>query len=214
MAFLYPVKTLQSDRVRLVVLDPDVHLPLYWKAVELAPQINHYMPFAQLTSLEAVREWYTRWIASDPTRTVWASYDISNGVETFAGIVGLLNTNVENEVTEIGFVTVVPAFQRTHVNTHQNALLLQYCFDELKLRRVQWQAHADNKPSINAAKRLGFKLEGIIRWQRILPEDREGHMRPGDSRPGRHSALLAICWDDWESPGFKEALRAKMARTA
>lgn len=72
---------------------------------------------------------------------------------------------------------------------------------------MQWQANTENEASIRAAKRLGFELEGVARWQRILParksgiavesllrERESGKEGKGD---GRHSAILALCWDDW-----------------
>ncbi|KDN39671.1 hypothetical protein RSAG8_08699, partial [Rhizoctonia solani AG-8 WAC10335] len=62
-----------------------------------------------------------------------------------------------------------------------------------------------------AAERLGFKLEGVIRWQRPLPAERESSapFRSDDSLglPGRHTAMLAICWDDWENGGMEHLQR-------
>lgn len=95
-----------------------------------------------------------------------------------AGLMGLFDASVEHQYTEIGYIMILPEFQRTHVNTNALGLLMHYCLDlpadlakgELKygpglgLRRVQWQCHADNAPSVRAAERMGFKLEGIIRW--------------------------------------------------
>ncbi|CAE7127632.1 unnamed protein product [Rhizoctonia solani] len=81
----------------------------------------------------------------------------------------------------------------------------------------QWQAHASNIPSARAAERLGFKMEGVIRWQRPLPAEREtsAPFRIDDSLglPGRHTAMLAICWDDWENGG-KDHLKRLMDRMA
>ena len=63
-------------------------------------------------------------------------------------------------------------------------------------------ANARNERSVNAAKRLGFQLEGILRWHRVLPEGKEGDVaavgEQADGKgPGRDTAMLAICWDDW-----------------
>lgn len=145
-----------------------------------------------------------------------------------AGVVGLLNTLAEHASTEIGFITIFRAFQRSHVSTHAIGLLLHYLLElpdsksspygpGIGLRRVQWQAHADNKPSVRAAERMGFKLEGIMRWQRVLPIGKRGYdvptERAGGDRKGRHSAVLALCWDDWELEGARELVRKQMERT-
>ena len=156
----------------------------------------------------------------DPTTTVFVVYDKARETGTedrIAGMIGLLNTEPANLSTEAGFVFTLPPFQRTHVTTHAVGLLLAWCLDDLKLRRVQWQANAGNEKSVRTAQKLGFTLEGIIRWQRILPpEKRETGVKPreGDPKPeyyGRHSALLSVCWDDWEG-GVKEKVRERMAR--
>ena len=99
---------------------------------------------------------------------------------------------------------------------------------DLGLRRVQWQADTRNVASIRAAQRLGFVLEGVMRWQRVCTENKEcvsvsdRRNEEGDDTgigrvgkvvaeppredaggnrigPGRHSAMLALCWDDWLS---------------
>jgi len=53
---------------------------------------------------------------------------------------------------------------------------------------------------------MGFKLEGIFRWDFIFPGSKTraangGGEREGDPRPGtvgHDTAILALCWDDWE----------------
>lgn len=128
---------------------------------------------------------------------------------TFAGICGVVS-QPERATVDLGQL-LVSSFQRTFVGTHANALLLHYCLDSIEdgglgLRRVQWQPNASNLASVNAAKRLGFHLEGIIRWQQVLPVGKMGREGAGLPRggwdgkewgPGRHSAMLSLCWDDW-----------------
>jgi hypothetical protein len=91
-------------------------------------------------------------------------------------------------------------------------LLLQYCLElpengGLGLRRVQWLANAQNEASIKTALRMGFQHEGVKRWERIVPaavgkpNTAEKLPREGDPRRtglGRHTAVLGLCWDDWE----------------
>ena len=63
-----------------------------------------------------------------------------------------------------------------------------------------------------------MKLEGVIRWQRVLNVGKVGDGVREDrkrlcAKVGRHSCMLAMCWDDWELEGGREHVQAMMART-
>jgi len=130
----------------------------------------------------------------------------------------------------------IPApFQRTHVLTHSISLLLQWLLSPppsaspssppgLGLRRVQWFANALNLPSIRAAERLGLKLEAAhAAWGRVTVPGKEGVALPNCVRGawreeeekvgrGRHSAVLAVGWDDWLEKGGKERVDELLKR--
>lgn len=155
-----------------------------------------------------------------------------------AGCIALFSDEAYQS-TEIGYVMILPLFQRMHVLTNAVGLLMHYCLElpssalslpsitpsqraqrfgpGLGLRRVQWQARADNKASVRAAERMGFKTEGISRWSRILSPDKVGD-RPSPERAlanpgvGLHVVRLAMCWDDWELEGGREHVQAQMDR--
>lgn len=71
-------------------------------------------------------------------------------------------------------------------------------------RRVQWRANDLNQASVSAAKRLGFKYEGTMEWDRVIPHGKAGRINANpdgygcpDAGPGRHSAQLVITWESW-----------------
>jgi len=155
---------------------------------------------------------------------VYAAYDkVFESEPTPAGVVALLETYPQNLSTEVGLLVTFPRYQRTHLTSNMVGLLLQYCLElpengGLGLRRVQWQANVQNAASINASKRMGFLWEGVKRWDRVIPASVgkpntvERLPREGDSRMadlGRHTALLAVCWDDWED-GTREKVKELM----
>jgi RimJ/RimL family protein N-acetyltransferase len=172
----------------------------------------------------------------------------------FAGVLSYINASALNLCAEIGYVIVFPPWQRTHVAKNAAGLLMKYALDVpptpgkantstttnnpsntqapstggLGLRRVVWQANARNIPSVKLAKRMGFHLEGILRWDRALPPGKEhasNHIgegsenantpapsRHGDPKPGwvgRDTAILSVCWDDWEN-GVRELVLGLM----
>lgn len=156
-------------------------------------------------------------IHSNPTSVLFAIFSAQDTQEQqLAGIIGYQAASIANLSAELGFVIVLPEFQRTHVTRTAIGLLLRYALDlpssgGLGLRRVQWQAHSENQASIRAAQRLGFRVEAICRWERVLRDDKKGkYGRCGQI--GRDSVMLGICWDDWEDSA-RVAVKAILTET-
>jgi len=64
--------------------------------------------------------------------------------------------------------TSEPTAQRTKANTEANYLLLRYCFEELRYRRMEWKCDAGNLRSRAAAERLGYTFEGVFRQHQVV----------------------------------------------
>ena len=81
---------------------------------------------------------------------------------TRIGDIDTVNRNVE-----IGWTWLSPSVWRTKVNTECKFLLLQYCFEELKVLRVQFSISGQNVRSQKAVERIGAVKEGTFRKQRV-----------------------------------------------
>lgn len=68
---------------------------------------------------------------------------------------------------EVGFIAFSHALQRTPHATEAMYLMMKYCFEGLGYRRYEWKCNDKNRPSIKAAKRLGFTYEGTHRQDQI-----------------------------------------------
>ncbi|MEO5349919.1 MAG: GNAT family N-acetyltransferase [Magnetococcus sp. YQC-3] len=79
------------------------------------------------------------------------------------GTLALDRMDPANGVIEIGFVVFSPLLKRTPAATEAHYLLMQYLFDGLGYRRLEWKCDSLNGPSRAAAQRLGFQFEGIFR---------------------------------------------------
>ncbi|CAE6482271.1 unnamed protein product [Rhizoctonia solani] len=253
--FRFPVRELESDRLKLVPFVPSVHGQAFFEGMKPHPELVEYLPWNPFNTLHEFEIHFERLIRSDPTWCVFAALDksklgpdqgkaknliyltsslclyitpiaqltSSTAVETahaLVGTIGYLRASPELASVEIGYVIILPAYQRTFATTHAIGLLLDYALKKpsdggLGLRRAQWQAHADNAASIRAAQRMGLKLEGILRWERTVPINKDNGIKARDDDVlhlrGRHSAMLAMCWDDWEEEG-REHVRKMMAR--
>ncbi|KAI6008879.1 acyl-CoA N-acyltransferase [Pisolithus orientalis] len=229
--FQFPVRELQNDRIRLVPFATTLHAELFFQGSVNHPELYRYLPYGPYESAtEFVETFINNRIRPIPGNILYAIIDKTRShpdspapsQADFAGVIGYLNTDMSNLEIEIGFIKILPPFQCTHVTTNAVGLLLQYALNRpshlhapgLGLRRVQWQANVLNLKSIRAAERMGFMREGVLRWDRALPADRGkvgngAPLREGDPEPekmGRHTAILAICWDDWENGGEEGAL--------
>ncbi|KAF5349985.1 hypothetical protein D9756_009080 [Leucocoprinus leucothites] len=217
---------LENARLRLVPWNPDAHSTSFVEKIIPHPELFNWLPFGPFDSRESFDPWFHGRIQSQKSEVAFAVFDKTRNDSSdnagFAGMIGLLNASESNISVEMGFLIILPAFHRTHVASNAVGLLLQYCLNTpssspndsdiptgLGLRRVYWSANTLNARSIALAERLGMKLEVILRWDRVLPPSRAGFgrketLREGDPKPGqpgRDTARLAICWDDWVEGG-------------
>ncbi|KAL5481106.1 hypothetical protein ACEPAI_10047 [Sanghuangporus weigelae] len=228
--FVFPIRDLESERVKLTVFDPTLHAQEFVDRSKVL-ELFKYLPYGPFENVDHfIDTFYEKRIVQVLGNILFAILDKtgSNGSPRLVGVVGLLNTSVIDQCTEIGFITILPEYQRTHVTTNAVGLLLHYCLElpnstkskygpGLGLRRVQWQTHGDNAASVGAAERMGFRREGLIRWQRVLSEGKDGATVSPErealcKNPGRHTWMLAVCWDDWEVERTRESVQERMER--
>ncbi|KAF7377416.1 hypothetical protein MSAN_00163200 [Mycena sanguinolenta] len=227
MNFCFPVpSSLQNDRVKLVPFIPSEHADAFIAVTKDRPELFlylHWGPFP--TAQDFVSTLIDPRIQPDRGIILFAVFDKSTpDAPQLAGIIGLLDTSVANLSTEIGFVVTLPAFQRTHVTANAVGLLLHWTLDTaaeggLGLRRVAWKANSHNARSVRAAERMGFRREGVLRWDIVLPAWKTeggngGGIRAGDAKAdclARDTVVLSLCWDDWEA-GARQSVNEIMQR--
>ncbi|KAJ7274429.1 acyl-CoA N-acyltransferase [Mycena haematopus] len=207
-----PESGLETARVKLTPFIPRIHGAEFYAQLSAHPDIERFLPVPITT--EAIESGFR----ADPGCILFAVINKEQGV--LAGMIGLLHTSPDNLSTEIGPVICFPKFQRSFVNTNAVGILMRYCLNlpeegGLGFRRVQWIANTVNVASVKTAERMGMKREGIMRWTWVLPKGKEGNEAgPGRGEGlGRDSALLAVCWDDWEN-GVREHVSKQIERTA
>ncbi|KAJ4488222.1 acyl-CoA N-acyltransferase [Lentinula aciculospora] len=228
--FCFPIPDVQeNDRVKLVPFIPSKHAK---DLVEGFGQNTwNYLSYGPFASVEQfVEEFWEKGMRTNPATTSFTILDKAspltiNGEITIAGIVSYINSSDQDACTEIGFVIILPQFQRTHVTSNMVGLLMHYALDlpeegGLGLRRLQWVCNTKNAASLKVAERMGFLFEGVLRWARVLPPSKAIGYKPaperkGDPRAGkggRDSAFSSCCWDDWEG-GVRDQVDKVMART-
>lgn len=194
--------------------------------MQSSPHLYDYLPYGPFQTLEEFyKTFYDSRIKDDTGSVLFAVYNKNGKREILAGSLAYLNSSAPHLAVEIGHIVTFPAFQRTHVTSNAVGLLMHYALDPpsaggLGLRRVFWQANALNDKSVQAAQRMGFQWEAILRWDRVLPlgKEKAGNRKgernedPRPGRVGRDTAMLSICWDDWVG-GSRQRVDDVMART-
>lgn len=71
------------------------------------------------------------------------------------------------DVCEIGYSWLTASAQRTMINTEAKFMLLQHAFEKWEVMRVSLQTDIRNLRSRSAIQRIGGKLDGIVRADRI-----------------------------------------------
>lgn len=117
-----------------------------------------------------------------------------------AGVASFLRIEPAHGVIEIGNIALAPRLQRSAAATEALHLMAACAFDALGYRRLEWKCDALNAPSRRAARRLGFRFEGVFRNHMVVR---------GRSRD---SAWYAMTDADW--PAVREGTRAWLAEVA
>ena len=73
------------------------------------------------------------------------------------------NFSFHNKRLEIGWTWIGEKFQGTGINAICKALLLDYCFNTLNLRRVEFKIDVKNLKSQKAIEKIGAIKEGFLR---------------------------------------------------
>jgi N-acetyltransferase len=159
-------------------------------------ELFQWIPY-RLQSLEDFREFNQR-VLDEQQRGLtvpFATVELHSG--KIAGTTRFMSIDFANRKVEIGSTWIVPAWQRTAVNTEAKYLMLQHAFAAWKCLRVELKTDSLNERSRQAILRLGAKEEGTLRK----------HMLTWDGRQ-RDSVYFSILDNEW--PGVKARLETKM----
>jgi RimJ/RimL family protein N-acetyltransferase len=104
------------------------------------------------------------------------------------GSTRLLELQQNHLKLEIGWTWLHPKYWGTSVNLECKLLLLTFCFENLKITRLQLRTDEKNTRSRKAIEKIGGQFEGIVRHDMIR-----------DNGTNRNSALYSILNDEWKN---------------
>jgi RimJ/RimL family protein N-acetyltransferase len=195
---LVPARTALTGRyVTLEPLDAARHARDLFEAShgsEAALRIWDYLPWGPWNS-EAE---YTKVVRQQTARHDQIYYAVRPAAaEKACGQTSFLDIQPEHGVIEIGSIWFGLTLRRTRSATESIYLMLRYAMDDLGYRRMQWRCNALNSASRTAARRLGFRFEGIFHNHMIF----KGR--------NRDTAWCSILDDEW--PDVREIMERWLA---
>lgn len=157
--------SIEGRYCRLEKLKPKHSEGLYahFSTVEDLPNWT-YLPDEQPQNLEAFQVYLNKKVE---TKDPYFFAIIDKQTEQAVGIIALLRIDQSNGSIEVGHIHYANILKRTRIATEVQFLLARYVFETLGYRRYEWKCDAHNEPSIKAAKRLGFKYEGVFRNHKV-----------------------------------------------
>ncbi|MHA2757753.1 GNAT family N-acetyltransferase [Aeromonas dhakensis] len=159
-----PRRTLNGWGCRLEPLEPERHGPGLWQAFSAD---NGAMWTYLTTGPYAEEADMLVWLQECAAKTDPQFYTIfDEDGEQPLGLASYLRIDPLAGSIEVGWLHFSPALQRSRLATAAMALMMANAF-ALGYRRYEWKCNALNKPSWQAALRLGFSYEGTFRQNRV-----------------------------------------------
>jgi RimJ/RimL family protein N-acetyltransferase len=186
--------TLEGRRVRLEPLTLAHVDPLC--EIGLEPEIWRFTA-SRVTNRDEMRDFVKEALDWQRAGTAipFATIDRESG--RVVGTTRFANIVVEHRRAEIGWTWIMPAFQRTHVNTEAKYLMLRHAFETLGWIRVELKTSALNVKSRAAILRIGATEEGTLRR----------HMVNADGTR-RDSVYFSVIDEEW--PAVKQRLEERL----
>lgn len=150
-------------------------------------RIWEHMSVSLLTK-EAANKYVEKAIVEREAKESYMFVITDKKANKIVGCTSFLDISLAHKRLEIGATWLNPSVWRTHVNTNCKFLLLQYCFEQLHLNRVQIKTGHENIRSQKAIERIGAVKEGILRNHMIR---KEGTIR--------HTVMYSIIEEEWSA---------------
>ena len=166
-----------------------------------------YLPYGPFESAKAYADFVERMQTQDDP-LFYAIVDLATGQPI--GVGSYLRIDPAMGTIEVGHLSYAPALQRTPASTEAMYLMMRRAFDELGYRRFEWRCDSLNAPSVAAAKRLGFRFEGIFR-QAVVMKDRNRDTTWLSILDGEWPALRSA-FERWLDPANFDATGAQRRR--
>ena len=175
---------LSGTYCKLMRLDPAQHAAGLFAAFgkDVGGRNWTYLPYGPFDDLDT----FSAWLRDLSSTRDPLFYTILDQKGAPVGMASYLRIDPDLAAIEVGHIHFSPKMQRSPMATEAMYLMMRNAFETLGYRRYEWKCDTLNAPSRVAAKRLGFRFEGVFR--------KASHYKGRN----RDTAWFAIVDDDWE----------------
>ncbi|MDP5275291.1 GNAT family N-acetyltransferase [Chengkuizengella axinellae] len=185
--------TLENQRTKLVPFSDQYYDGLSKIIFETA---NRKYVVGQIFSEEDLRKYIRSTLKEKVNHQSYPFIIIDKRTNEIAGSTRFGHINFVNKRLEIGWTWIGEKFRGTGLNQACKFELLQFAFEEMCFRRVQFSADIDNVRSQKAIQKLGAKKEGVFRDNYINAV--------GESRDDVYFSIIASEWEEIKYNYFSE----------
>lgn len=210
-----PRRDLRGETCTLQPLSITAHSEALFRAYQSDPHGENwtYLPYGPFPTLPEYQRWLAAFcLSDDPMFFAILAHPAEIGKTSpprkttkkpttppakAVGVASYLRITPAAGSIEVGHINFSPLMQNTRIGTEAMYLMMQNAF-ALGYRRYEWKCNALNARSRAAARRLGFRYEGIFR-QMLIVKGRN-----------RDSAWYSILDKEWRAlqPAFQTWLAA------
>ncbi|MDN3593606.1 GNAT family N-acetyltransferase [Zunongwangia endophytica] len=135
------------------------------------PEMWYYFT-SDLSNPEGLKNWIDTAVEERKNQKRLAFAIIEKSSEKLIGSTSLGNYSERDQRIEIGWTWLGKEFQGKGYNFQAKQLLLKYCFESLKLERVEAKTDILNNAAKNSLAKSGFTEEGILRSHTLMTNNR------------------------------------------
>jgi RimJ/RimL family protein N-acetyltransferase len=132
------------------------------------PQVRQTLVVTEHFELEKTTRWFER-MQKDEARTEFA-IETPDGV--LIGITGLLGIEKEHGVAECYCVIGNKEYWGKKLGTEIHSVLIQWAFEKLDLYKIRADIRTNNPAIFRVVEKLGFKIEGTLRKEKLVDGQR------------------------------------------
>jgi len=175
---------LENDRVLLSPLQ----LSDTSKLLEIATEDKTLLQYSprQIYSEQLLNELFRIMLSEKSAGTRYPFIIFDKLKNAWAGSTSFLNISNTDSRLEIGSTWIGKEFQETGLNRNCKYLLLQYCFEEIGVERVEFRTDERNSASRQAIEKVGGRFEGILRSHTLMSDGFR-----------RNTVCYSILKDEW-----------------